>query len=280
MRRTHSCLNVSQYGVANLPTCLGRLTLAPPDREQNVLRMLIKRTHSPLLVPDDLAWTRPLIERALEFQVVRHPFMYLTVRNGEVQSVSDDEWHVDGFSMVFEHLPEQNYIWSDSNSTEYYTRAIPLPDDFDPFEHNIHQYFQARISPSFVAKTAPGHVYMLDPYVIHRRPPETAGTRRCFVRLSFTPIEIEDVNNTLNPLLATNYTRDGVAEFRNSLKSYDELQSQIRFYERVVRSGDVAALTRDERSVLEMLRDNYVFHRLDRSSAKSLSSLLERMREA
>ena len=65
-------------------------------------------------------------------------------------------------------------------------------------------------------------VYGFDPYVVHRRPDGTNGMNRCFIRLSYTPIEIEDVNNTYNPLLHTDYKRDGIKEMRNKLVDYDE----------------------------------------------------------
>lgn len=87
-------------------------------------------------------------------------------------------------------------------------------------QHNLHDYIQENIDPDKTRSTFSGHVYALDPYVIHRRPPETAGSRRCFVRLSYTPIEIADRNNTIKPLLPTNYERDGVTEFRDTLKRY------------------------------------------------------------
>ena len=61
----------------------------------------------------------------------------------------------------------------------------------------------------------------MDPYVPHRRPASTQGEMRCFVRVSFTPIEINDVNNAQNPLIPRNYTRDGV-EIRNQLVDYYE----------------------------------------------------------
>jgi len=52
-----------------------------------------------------------------------------------------------------------------------------------------------------------------EPYVIHRRPPNTQGIHRTFVRISFTPIEIMDINNTENPAIQTNYTRDGIKDY-------------------------------------------------------------------
>jgi len=63
---------------------------------------------------------------------------------------------------------------------------------------------------------------MMDPYVVHRRPPISNGVVRTFVRISFTPIEIPDVNNTPNPLIPTqHYITDGVKSFREHLLDYD-----------------------------------------------------------
>lgn len=43
--------------------------------------------------------------------------------------------------------------------------------------------------------------------------------RNASVRLSFVPIEIDDVNNAQNPLLPRSYAHDGVAH-RNRLETY------------------------------------------------------------
>jgi len=204
------------------PEMIGSLTLKPPAGEQHILRMLIRRPFDGLRLPHSLQWVLPMIgmAEARQASIARHPFLYLTVRNGMVASQGDDEWHVDGFSLQYHHLPEQNYIWSDSCGTEWYNAPLGIPEDFDPLRHNLHSYIQERIDWTAVSRTLAYHLFVLDPYVIHRRPPETAGSRRCFVRLSYTPIEIADQNNTLNPLLPTNYTRDGVKDFRDRLVRY------------------------------------------------------------
>ncbi len=215
-------LNTLQFGCPNGPEDIGPLQLSPPAREQHILRMLIRRPFDGLCLPHALQWVLPLIGMAetAQSRVAAHPFLYLTVRNGVVRSEGDDQWHVDGFSMQYSHLPEQNYIWCDRVGTEFYDGGIPIPSDFDPMTHNLHWFIQERVEEGRVRQAVPQRVYALDPYVIHRRPPETKGDRRCFVRLSYTPIEIADVNNTLNPAMPTNYTRDGVCEFRNSLGHY------------------------------------------------------------
>jgi hypothetical protein len=204
------------------PEMVGCLHLSPPQSEQQVLRMLIRRPFDGLRLPHWLQWVLPLVgmAEARQASIARHPFLYLTIRSGVVSSQGDDQWHVDGFSLQYHHLPEQNYIWSDSCGTEWYNGPVEIPEDFDPLRHNLHSYLQERIDPALICRVLAGHAYVLDPYVIHRRPPETAGSQRCFVRLSYTPIEIADANNSLNPLLPTNYARDGVKEFRDRLVPY------------------------------------------------------------
>lgn len=159
---------------------------------------------------------------------VKHPFCYLTIRKGPVTSVTDDEWHVDGFSQTVTHLPEQNYIWVDDTPTEYLNGfPIKIPNDFNPNRHNIHKFFQKEINEYNgalpIQYIEPKTLYCMDPYIIHRRPTISNNSLdRTFVRLSFTPIEIEDVNNTPNPLIPTNYTRDGVKVMRDKLKNYPD----------------------------------------------------------
>lgn len=208
----------------NVPEELGPLSLSTPMRDQHVLRMLIRRPFGRLRLPSGLHWALPLIGMAESHQagIARHPFLHLTVRNGVVRSEGDDEWHVDGFSTTYSHLPEQNYVWTDKSPTQYYDRGIDIPDDFDPLRHNLHTFIKSRVDERAVRSMKPRRLYVIDPYVIHRRPPSCDGVWRCFVRLSYTPIEIADVNNTANPLMPTSYSRDGVAEFRDRLVSYDD----------------------------------------------------------
>jgi len=222
--RAYNALNLRQYSELNVVDELGPLNLVVPSERQYVLRILIKRTFGEFQIPTELEWVRPFINTTKAHQDrigVKQPFVYLTVRNGLVESVTDDEWHVDGFSQTITHLPEQNYLWTDVLPTEYIEKTFNFPDNFDSAKHNVHDFFQRRITTDEVLTMKAKNVYGFDPYVIHRRPKISAGTQRCFLRVSYTPIEIEDINNTFNDLLPTAYVRDGVKAFRDKLVSYD-----------------------------------------------------------
>ncbi len=222
--RNLKALNVNQYSKENKPLFVGELDLILPEERQYVLRCLIKRPFEELALPKELEWTKPLIDLAVNNQKklgISQPFCYLTIRHGIVDTVTDDEWHVDGFSMGITHLPEQNYLWASHTPTEYVIKKLTFPEDFNPINHNIHNYIQDTMScddkiETLSAKT----VYCFDPYFIHRRPKQTLDSHRTFIRVSFTPIEINDINNTFNPWLPTHYKRDAVKEFRNKLQHY------------------------------------------------------------
>ncbi len=194
----------------------------PPDERQYVLRMPVRVDGGAYRMPPELRWCRTILWQALAHQrTLRrdHPFCYVTVRHGVVESVTDDEWHVDGFSTRVMHVPEQNYVWCSASPTEWAPMLVEFPADFDPLRHNVNHYLQRHVNPYAVRQLEPRLVYCMDPYVLHRRPPVAAGTPRTFVRVSCVPIEIDDHANTQNPRLPRTYTRSGV-EHRNSLETY------------------------------------------------------------
>jgi len=222
--RSKRIVNLEYYNSVNTPELVSEINVNPPAERQYILRMLVKRMFGEFQLPENLEWCRPLIESAEQRQKemgINQPFCYVTIRSGQVTSMTDDEWHVDGFSMNITHIPEQNYIWVDKHTTECVSKSIKIPEDFDHAKHNIHYFLSDNITENDEVETLREKtLYCMDPYVIHRRPDIPTEINRCFVRISFTPIEIEDCNNTQNPLLETNYKRDGVKDFRGKLTRY------------------------------------------------------------
>lgn len=177
-----------------------------PFEEQYILRMMVRTpTSQGFKIPEELDWLLPAISLTNSLQEKKmgifNPYVYITVRHGNVKSVTDDLWHVDGFSMRVPHIPEQNYIWASNFGTEVLEQMLNLPEDFDPMRHNIHQYFQDVADEKNVVDLANDTIYRIDPHVIHRRPVIAPGTMRTFFRISYVPIEIEDDTCTVNPLI-------------------------------------------------------------------------------
>lgn len=227
IERADQMINLDQYNEINEYHECGTHFLFPRVKTQKVLRMLIKR-YDDIRVPEELQWCNSLIQAAIFEQSklgIRHPFCYLTIRHGLTEYKKDDEWHVDGFSLKYSHLPEQNYIWTNKYPTQVITQPFNIPQDFDARVHNIHEYFQDNVDENLIETLKPNVMYCMDPYNIHRRDPSARGKHRTFVRISFTPIEIDDVNNTKNPTLPTFYTRDGIKDFRQHLIRYQPCQN-------------------------------------------------------
>lgn len=224
-KRAFKALSLEHYFNANKIDELNHIPIDCPHDEQYVLRMLVKKPFVEFQLPKELHWMRSilLLSNANQLRLgINQPFCYVTVRHGVKQPKTNDVWHVDGFSMNITHLPEQNYIWTNVHPTEYVEKAFDFPMDFDPAKHNIHSFFANKIKDEDIKTCLPNILYGMDPYIIHRRPVNIPkDTLRTFVRISYTPIEIMDDNNTGNPLLyMPPYHRDGIKDFRNSLIDY------------------------------------------------------------
>ncbi len=229
IQRTKDDLNLRYYGYVNpKPEYISKVYLSLPKEEQHILRMLISiDCGQTIFLPEEFDCYRRIICDAYKHQSLigsSNPFVYLTIRHGIVKSVTDDLWHVDGFSLRIPHRPEQNYVWCDHSPTEFWDENISIPQDFDGKKHNLNYFFQDSIgnSTEHIKTIEPQSIYCFDPYVIHRRP-KLEKVQRTFIRVSFTPIPIIDKNNTENPIFGFNFKteRDGIVGFRDLLKRYN-----------------------------------------------------------
>lgn len=222
IERANRKVSVSEFENNIDPIELKQINVSCPYDTQYILRMCISTDSVNYKMPQELGWIYPLLVEAMTHNFIKfksnNKFCYVTIRHGLVTSVTDDEWHVDGFSTKIPHVPEQNYIWTNSIPTEYTNVSVKFPDDFDPLKHNVNMFLQDHITEE-VKQCKENVMYCLDPYILHRRPPASTGTMRTFVRISFVPIMIDDVNNTQNEKLPQTYTNDGV-QFRNKLEKY------------------------------------------------------------
>lgn len=222
INRTRIALNYFQYKKCNTPILICKTErIIVPEERQYILRMLIRRGNGDYCIPKEIEWCRDIIRAADEHQCsigIKQAYVYITIRSGVVNSVTDDEWHVDGFSMRITHIPEQNYIWCDRIGTEWLQQSFIIPKGFNPLKHNINNIFQAQAKQECITSTKANRIYMFDPYVVHRRNPSSTGKQRTMVRVSFLPIELMDDGNTPNPLLPCPiYNINGVEDFRNNL---------------------------------------------------------------
>lgn len=225
--RATRIVNTKEFLNCPLPEKVIKIENLKAPTDQYILRMCIKFNDSAVQLPDCLSWVKPLLEKALISQQekgINHPFIYITVRNGKVKSKTDDQWHLDGFSTRIEHTPEQNYIYTNKYCTEYVKQRVYVPRSLDPLIYNMNTFLDKFVKPENVLQCEENTLYCIDPYVLHRRPSNIPEDfERVFVRISFVPIEINDINNTVNPLLPVKCSKDGV-KFRDELKHWNYLK--------------------------------------------------------
>lgn len=196
-----------------------------PAETQMILRMLVRPKYGPFLIPDSLRWLEPIILNIAwldSFHTeINASWCYVTVRHGMPASKTDDEWHFDGVSFRVELIPQRSYIWVNHTPTEYKTGSLDFPKDFDPNRHNLFRFAAKQLENATIKLCKTKQWYLISPFCLHRRPPETPNTSRTFIRISFVDIEIRDVKNTPNPLLPTPvFGRNPVESFRNNLENY------------------------------------------------------------
>ncbi len=183
------------------------------DKNINVLRMLIRNCddQSMIVMPFELAPLIDMISYCVGFQQATCPanknaFIYLTVRitDGDIYYKNSQTWHVDGFQGKERHIPEQDFIWSNCNPTEY--AVVPIfAENLDPKVHNFSKFLEKCVDESDTQTCKENHIYLIDPYVIHRVSNKPFNKRRIFVRLTFSPVPIKDHTNTVNPFLVQQF---------------------------------------------------------------------------
>ena len=231
--RAKTDFNQSGYMYPAPPLYLGQKEVQFPDNEIYVLRLLVKEPNSPFVLPEKLGFMKNILKDSAAYQKSNFPdfdnrFVYLTVRSGNVKSQRDDEMHVDGFQgiSVPRHIPEQNYIWADSNPTHvslqpYFVEAV------DPAKHNIHTYFEKATHPANVMQGVEKGLYVIDPYHVHARPRVESGIRRAFFRICYSPVEIRDDTCMRNPFF--NRGPYGRKDIRDVLTDFDGLPSNATY---------------------------------------------------
>ena len=138
--RAQRNLNLKDFEEISLPIEIKNIKAAEPNIPyQYILRMMIREKET-FHIPEELMWLKETILQCDENQKAnnfKNSFVYVTVRHGEVSSITDDDWHVDGFSMRIPNVPEQNYFYANCFATEYQEKAFPMPKDFCPLTHNM-----------------------------------------------------------------------------------------------------------------------------------------------
>lgn len=204
VQRNKVTFNPALYKDVSLPVRLNkdRLKLSH-DETVFVLRQCVKVPNGELLLPKELDFVSPVLDRCVDFQKeyfenFDEVFIYLTVRNGLVSTRNDMEWHVDGFQGNERHEPENSYLYMDKHPTEWLNQSFDVTH-LDEKKHNFNSYFDQKANVENVVTAEEESIYLFDPYMIHRRPYIDSDVFRTMIRITFSYVEIEDPTCTPNP---------------------------------------------------------------------------------
>jgi hypothetical protein len=226
VRNYQSVKTLKDFETIDPPDLLSYQPVVPEIEDLRILRMLVRPKYGALYIPEVLKPLQLVIHQMIAWDKyltgIDHSWVYVTVRSGICNYVTDDEWHFDGASFRTDIIPERNYVWVSHYPFQYKTGKIEWPADFDPNKHNLFTYASRALEDKPIRTVMPKNWYLVSPFVLHRRDPASNGKRRTFIRISFPDIEGRDINNTENPMLSTPFFgRDPVKSFRNNLVDYN-----------------------------------------------------------
>ena len=201
----------NKYVVPRPPVSMGGIPVALFESCPSVLRLPIKWGGSDeVRLPKEVACLREEIGRILQYDRHINPyftdfFVHITIDNGIVEPGTTQRFpgfHGDGLQggkFKQKLTCEHSYI---------YTSVHPTVVALQPFfvahinedRYNIFRAFDQQVRPESLFTLRAGHLYLIDPYIVHASPVIHERCRRTFFRLTVTPSELLMPKNTVNPM--------------------------------------------------------------------------------
>jgi hypothetical protein len=202
--------DLDQYLYPRPPIDMGLVEHEEYSCDVNVLRMPIKFPGTNYRIPKEVIGLLPVIQRAAEYEAFINPrhaqsFAHVTFDTSEVKA---GEFHrfpgfhgdgIQGTKLTPKVVAEHSYIMTTNPPTEFCLQPFFLKH-LDEAKHNFFLEFDRQAKDCNVYGSLSGHLYLIDPYMVHRTPLITHPVRRTFIRVTFSCIELQHPKNTLNPM--------------------------------------------------------------------------------
>jgi len=201
--------NLNQYLYPRPPIDMG-LTAPIHGGCPNVLRMPLKFPGTIYKIPRQLEALEPLIQRVAEYEKFINKdhdscFSHITC---DFSNVSSGEYHrfpgfhgdgIQGTKLSPKVNVEHSYILTWDPPTEFCLQPFFLKH-LDEAKHNYFLEFDRQAKEVNLYGTIPYHLYLIDPYMVHRTPKIKQRTSRLFLRITYAFTELQHPKNTINPL--------------------------------------------------------------------------------
>lgn len=207
----HDVFDTENFLYPRLPIELGHSELdSNINIETNVLRMPIKFPNTDYRLPFVLKPLEKMIKRIAEYEShinKRHneTFTHITADFSEVEP---GDWHRfpgfhgDGLSGLRPELKgtiEHSYIVVSKPATEFCIQPFFL-EHLNKAKHNMFHELDSQAKEANIYKSIPYHLYLLDPYMVHRTPDIKKKVNRFFIRVTYAYSELTNPHNTETPL--------------------------------------------------------------------------------
>lgn len=166
-------------------------------------------------IPTHLQDYAPLVNAALAYEGSAGDgrYVYLTVKSLYVQPGcvgGRPGWHTDGFG-----TSDVNYLWSDTDPTEFCVQPFTLSDDHEVSMRQMDE--QAR--PENIHTYGACKILRLDASHVHRCPVNPASGYRAFARVSFSDDRYDMIGNARNYGLDYNWVMHPRGVVRNDVSA-------------------------------------------------------------
>lgn len=203
--------NVNNFLSPRLPIDMGWTDITGwIDCKINVLRMPLKFPGTIYQVPRELSALLPLIKRCAEYEAFINKnhnecFCHITFDRSIIEPGQYHRYpgfHGDGIQgtkLTPKEIVEHSYILTTSPPTEFCLQPFFLKH-LDEAKHNYFLEFDKQAHENNIYSSLADHLYLIDPYMVHRTPVIKTKNERIFVRITYAFTELQHPKNTINPL--------------------------------------------------------------------------------
>lgn len=202
--------DLTQYLYPRPPIDMGLVEESLYKCDVNVLRMPLKFSGTMYGIPEELKSLTGLIKRVAEYEAFINPnhekmFCHITYDRSVVmpgQYHRFPGFHGDGIQgtkLTPKVNVEHSYILATSPPTEFCLQPFFLKH-LDEAKHNFFLEFDKQAHECNVYRSLSGHLYLIDPYMVHRTPKIAEQVERTFVRITYAFTELQHPKNTVNPM--------------------------------------------------------------------------------
>ncbi len=206
--------SVNQYLYPRLPIDLGLIDDASIDLDDsdpiNVLRLPLKFPKTDYRLPLEILELESLIRKVADYESFINKehdscFCHITY---DLSTVKSGEYHrfpgfhgdgLQGTKLTPKIKIEHSYIITSSPPTEFCLQPFFLKH-LDESKHNFFLEFDKQAKKTNIYKSLPNHLYLIDPYMVHRTPKIKHDVTRVFIRITYSFTELQHPKNTINPL--------------------------------------------------------------------------------